>query len=191
MSLRDDFNMYYNSTTVGYRVDGLLVPFVITDIRMGRGFDNDDFSNEAVSALKFSGYYNNDRGQVIEVTVPHDDENLVLEMPELGYILYRDKPMFLYWKPQRSTKKGMCGRRISGHNGRFNYEMSQIIYKMVNDNPMELTRYFLKHENNLHYKGRIIGTYEGDVITLKKGFHYLRGLMDKVFIDSVVNIEEK
>ncbi|UZV39709.1 hypothetical protein APT65_00106 [Trabzonvirus APT65] len=187
MSLAEDFNMYYGNTYVGLPDrNGVVMPFWVTGISRGRDFNNNDYGEDAVKALKFSGIHFTDQGDE-EKTVVYT--KLVLEMPELGYFNYQGRNFFLTWRPTRSTKKGMCDRRIAGTN-QLTSDFVKQIYKTVHAKPDSLSRQFLTENGKVRYKGYVVGNVENQLMTILKKFKYIVPYLKKVVGNDYVVEEE-
>lgn len=177
MSLADDYNMYYGNTYVGLPdQNGVVMPFYVTGITRGRDFNNNDYGHEAMLALKFSGIHYTDRGEE-EKTVVYT--KLILDMPDLGYVKYMGRNYFLTWRPTRSTKKGLCDRRISGVN-RIDPSFVKEIFKTVHEKPDVLSRQFLTEDGKVKYKGYVVGRVENNLLTVLKKFKYIIPYLKKV-----------
>lgn len=188
MSLAEDFNMYFGGTYVGLADQhGVIRPFWVTSVARGRDFNNNDYSEAAVNALRFTGTHYRNEDMEEEKTVPYG--KLVLEMPDLGYIEHRGKFYYLTWRPTRSTKKGLCDRRISGVN-RLDYNFVRSIYETVHKNPNPLARQFCIQEGKVAYKGYLIGTVDNKLLKIAKKFKYLLPFINKTLEEGYVAQEE-
>lgn len=184
MSLARDFVNYYGSTFVGYRrrEGDPLIPFYVRDVRVGRNRNGEDYSVEAMNALRFVGCtVENGVEQDCEVTL--SSGKLELEMPELGYVtLGNGRTYWLSFRPQRSMRKGLCSRRVEGLGGmNLGSEVATAIYKAHNEKPDPLQRHFHLKDGKVNYKGREVGTYQGDNYNLYVPYRYLTHFLRKVF----------
>lgn len=175
MALHDDFAMYYNGTYVGYRQDGDVVPFYIEAVDTDRSiFDISEateaemFGEQALSALTFYGNKGGNRA-----TINHDDPNLVLEMPDSKYIQFRGRYYWVQWRANRSTKKGMGQRRLSGIP-QFNNEVARAMFSEL-PVPNVIAGCLLRQNNELHYKGVVVGSInDNEVVLVPEASHLLR-----------------
>lgn len=175
MALHDDFAMYYNGTYVGYRKEGDVVPFYIEAVDTDRSlFDFSEaseaemFGDQALSALTFYGNIDGNRA-----TINHDDPNLVLEMPDSKYIQFRGRYYWVQWRANRSTKKGMGQRRLSGIP-QFNSEIARAMFS-EHAAPNVIAGCLLRQNNELHYKGVVVGSINGnEVVLVSEAAHLLR-----------------
>lgn len=172
MSLSDDFGMYYGGTYVGYRLPyGRVVPFNVEsvshdnnifDLRSVPREDRDAamFSDEALGALQFYGTIMKGPDNYESVQVNHDDPRLVLDLPDSKFIKYRGRYYWISYRAQRSTKKGVTNRRLTGLPN-FNWE---IMYLFFSNEPLEGVKggVFLKTDDDLRYKDVYIGKFLSD-----------------------------
>ncbi len=187
MSLAEDYNMYYGGTYVGLADNnGVVRPFWVTGVTRGRDFTNHDYSEDAIRALKFSGTFFGSNGPE-DKTVSYP--KLVLEMPDLGYVSFGGRDYYLTWKPSRSTKKGLCDRRIAGV-GRLDNVFVQSIFESVNKNPDPLSRQFLIKDGKVAYKGYLVGTVDNQLIKIGKKFKYVLPYLRKILQEGFVAQEE-
>lgn len=175
MALHDDFAMYYNGTYVGYRKDGDVIPFYVEAVDTDRELfdyseasESEMFGEQALSALQFYGSADGNR-----MNVNHDDPNLVLEMPDSKYIRYRGRYYWVSWRANRSTKKGMGQRRLSGIPG-FNFEVAKAMFS-ERPVPNVIAGCLLRQNNELHYKGVVVGSInDNEVVLVPEASHLLR-----------------
>lgn len=187
MSLAEDYTMYYGGTYVGMADrNGVVRPFWVTGVSRGRDFNNNDYSEAAINALKFSGTFFTENNPE-DKTVPYT--KLILEMPDLGYINYQGRDYYLTWRPSRSTKKGLCDRRIAGVN-RMDNTFVKAIYESIHNNPDPLSRQFLIKEDKVAYKGYLVGTVDNQLIKVAKKFKYVLPFLRKVLREGFVAQEE-
>lgn len=166
MALHDDFAMYYNGTYVGYRKEGDVVPFYIESVDTDRSMfdfteatESEMFGDLALSALQFYGNIGGNR-----VCIGHDDPDLVLEMPDSKYIQFRGRYYWVSWRANRSTKKGMSQRRLSGLP-QFNNEVARAMFS-EQPAPNVIAGCLLRQNNELHYKGVVVGSINDNVVEL-------------------------
>lgn len=176
MSLANDFRLYYRGTYVGYRTSGgRVVPFYVDEVSGG----GRDYSLESQESLVFHGnvlYDDRSTSRNIEL----GDGTLVLELPELGYIVRRNAPVWLTYKPVHQASKGLSGRRLVG--SALNADVARAIYLAIHEQPDDLARqFFFRGNGELHYKGRIIGTHENGTVTLTAQAAYLHPYVGKAF----------
>lgn len=190
MSLRDDFNMYYNGTWVGYRPEGsdVIRPFCVQDVayssrRFNPTTEAERYGEQAIAALKFIGYYIQD-GDFHSVEGFLGDGRFVLDNPELGYVTVEGNKVWTTYRPHRSTKKGLCNRRVTGwpNSSRREREFLVNLYNDVSTMVDSNERLFdMRSDNTLHYKGRQIATVEGDVVTMNPAFNHVKPFVLKAF----------
>lgn len=183
MSLASDMGMYYRSTYIGYRTSGgRVLPFYVHEVE-GQG---NDYSQESMDSLVFTGivlYDDREQHKSVELA----SGSLVLELPELGYIIVNNRPRWLSYKPVQQASKGLSSRRLVGST--LNGGVAKLIFKAVHEQPDNLARQFCFHNGKILYKGLNIGTIEGDVYTVS--CQYLVPYLSKAFPDlNVVAGEE-
>ena len=190
MSLSRDFHNYYGNCYVGFRAtpQSPVIPFMVTGIRTGRNMNENDYSEQAIDRLRFTGYTVGDNGETQgreDVTLASG--KLVLEMPELGYIRVNNRYHWLSFKPQRSMRKGLCGRRLDGLAGaNFNDNMARQVYLEAHNKVDPLQRHFSVQGEELHYKGRRIGSVRNGDYELFVPYRYLSHFVRKAFGENVV-----
>lgn len=172
MSLHDDFGMYYNTTFVGVKdADGHISPFWIEHVSNDDGMvDLEEVSNAdahgdmAYEALVFNGQLTRPDGQVVRHAESMIDNRLVLDSPDPQYVKIRNRYHWVSYRASRSTKKGLCDRRIVS-TALFNHELVSALFNQGDDENI-IGRVFLKRGNELEYKGVVIGEVNGDNFTL-------------------------
>ena len=178
MSLSEDFGMYYNSTYVGYRKpDGSVVPFYVESVEHdndvldlssldGQAYSAIAYSDVALNALRFYGILTNSDGRNMGKSVCVNEGKLVFELPDSRYIKYLNQYYWVSYRAQRTTKKGISARRITGVPN-FDYTVVAAMFSEVNDENI-IGNCFLKKGDELHYKGVHVGDYGegGDSIVL-------------------------
>lgn len=189
MALSEDFNMYYGATYIGYRRDdNKVVPFYVEGVShnndrldleglSSREYNRVAYSDDAIDALDFSGVIENANGDNQRITIGHNDPRLIFEMPDSKYVLLRNVYHWISWRSNRSTKKGMCQRRISGAP-QFNFNLAKA---MFDETPAAgvIGNCLLHKGEELHYKGVIIGSWIGDEISLVPEASHLLKLVNK------------
>lgn len=174
MSLSDDFRMYFGDTWVGYRLDGVVLPFLVQEIRLRESEFTGDIRNtsdmygnhENLRALQFRGYIIRNRsGSTEEITAQYNDENLVLETPDLGYTkLSNGKWVWVSVAPSHSVKKGLCDRRL---NHPLVLDHQPDVYSLFCTRPEDyeelVTRDLLIKDEIIFYKGKQVGVVENGV----------------------------
>ena len=187
MSLARDFHNYYGNCYVGFRPErnGQLRAFFVTNVQTGRNMQDNDYSDDAVQALRFSGYYvlDGERRDINHTTL--SSGKIELEMPELGYVHHRNRHMHLTFRPQRSMRKGLCGRRVDGCQGNLGDSLAEAIYDSVHHQPCSLRRQFAVVDGALMYKARKIGTSEGDQFSVFNPYRHLGQFVRKAFGENV------
>lgn len=187
MSLARDFVNYYGNCYIGFRpnVNSPLLAFYVTNVNTGRNFGDGDYTDEAMDALRFSGYYvlDGERREINNTTLGAG--KIDVEMPELGYIRYRDRDLYLTFRPQRSMRKGLCGRRVEGCQGNLGDAMAEAVYASVQHQPDSLRRQFAITDGSLMYKGRKVGTSVGDNFEVFIPYRYLGHFVRKAFGENI------
>ena len=182
MSIRDDFSMYYRGTYIGARqADGTVVPFFVDNVDGG----GRDYSETSKNSLVFLG-----RSVLAEDVefgqIRMDSGNVVLELPELGYIQHRGSHYWLRYRPQHIASKGLTGRRVAGLM-QINDHIARAIYAAITAQPNHSARQFAFVGESLLYKDRTVGTIrEGGEIQLNEAAVFLRGVLAKAFPDKVI-----
>lgn len=187
MSLRDDLERYFAGTWVGFMVNGVSTPMYVQGMDRPRGVSSDDYSLDAMDQHKFIGYRVQPDGTRVECNGTIRRGNINIEMKELGYVVDGNQPLWLSWRPNRSTKKGLCCRRTHGLPANMNSgdfisdSIAASIFEMWNTtNAVE--RQFHKSEGGiLLYKGHEIGTHDNEGFTVKPDYRYLRKAIELGF----------
>lgn len=187
MSLASDMSMYYRNTYVGYRTAaGRVLPFFVQEVN-GRSSDS-DYSQENMDSLIFTGIvYYDDRETNRNVVL--GEGRLVLELPELGYIISNGRPRWLTYRPVQQASKGLSGRRLVG--SAMNNGVAKLIYKALWEQPDNLARQFCFHNGNVLYKGMNIGTREGDNCIIKHLNRFHAPYLIKAYPDLNVSVGEE
>ena len=191
--LQDDLHMYYGSTYVGYMLRGKLMPFYVEDVRQ-TGINPNNFTEEAVRRCTFMGRVLKDNGDFTDVMQGTVEEGtIVLDMQELGFTQVGDSVRWLSWRPNRSTKKGLCGRRVDGfgNNNELNRNFVIGIFKSWRDKSVMERMFHVDDDGNLLYKNFQIGTKNRTGIKLKFKFAYLMLFVNRVFADVPVAVMEE
>lgn len=184
MSLAYDFSMYYRNTFVGYKgEDGRVYPMAVQEV----SGNSDGYDQETMDNLVFHGIVlNDDRDVRVDVRLGSGD--LVLELPELGYIYQEGRPRWLTYTPVQQASKGLSSRRVVG--ARITNSIARAIYKALHDQPDHLARQFCFHNGTVLYKGVCIGTCESESdVVIKSNRQYLIPYLNKVFPNLQVSIE--
>lgn len=165
-----DLNMYYSETYVGYRLGEHVVPFYIRGVVSSR------------NGPKYIGHIVQWDGESRSHECLLSDDNLVLDTPEVGYVkVGRNWKWLTMAMTQRSTKKGITSRRLSGGIS-MNDSVALEIYKRneeVNGDYIRL--HFNKMSDGLHYKGVKVGSIENRRLALKRKFRYLTNYINRIF----------
>lgn len=180
MAMTDDFHMYYNGTYVGLNREGYIVPFYVEMVENDNSiFDYDDhpesewFGDLALSALNFRGIITEADGRNRQLVINHDDPDLVLEMPDSKYIMFRERYYWVAWKANKSTKKGLCSRRLAGLPN-FSHEVAAAMFS-IESVPNVYADCLLIQGNELHYKGVVVGTVnDSNIVLVPEAAHLLR-----------------
>lgn len=189
MSLTEDFNNYYRNTFVGFRDEtGRVRPFFINRVTSRRGLNNTtQYLDEGLQYLKFEGRtLDGIDGEVWEGEVRFDTGQVVLELPELGYIDLNGVPVWVRYNPVHQRVKGLCGVRLVGAS--MNDRTAIAIYRAIHAQPDHTARQFAFHNGEVYYKGRIIGRYSDDAVTLVQGAAYLGSFIEKCFPEKTVEV---
>ncbi|UIW10516.1 hypothetical protein PQC38_gp040 [Aeromonas phage BUCT695] len=160
MSLCDDFHMYYSGTFVGVvGRNSVIEPFYVDGVSYNPNImdlDNEPmsrvYSDEAIQALTFTGTRYSGESRNTR-TIPYAD--LVLEMPDSKYIKLGNSYHWVTYRSQKSTKKGLCSRRLTGV-GNVN---ERVVYELFNgsDDNCIVANVFYINGDNLNYKGVPVG----------------------------------
>lgn len=194
MSLRDDYNMYYGGTWVGFRPEGsdIVRPFCVQDVsystrRFNPQSEAERYGEQAIEALKFMGYYVQD-GDHVQAEGFLGDGRFVLDNPDLGYVTVGGRKIWTTYRPHRSTKKGLTPRRVAGwpNGGRAEREFLENLYKDVSTMVDPNDRLFDMRENGtLFYKGREIATTNDGMLSVHEAFNHVKPFIIKAFPDKV------
>lgn len=176
MALSDDFGMYYCSTYVGYRdPEHGVLPFQIEavthdnnvmNLRAMSGSDRETvgFSDAALDALVFHGTVRYPSGDYVNKSVHHSDARLILELPDSKFIKYRNRFHWISYCANRSTKKGITSRRMTGLPV---YDWDTLAAFFSEESYPEVSGgVFLKTDDDLRYKDVYIGKFVGEGIEL-------------------------
>ena len=170
MSMRDDFYMYYGESWVSVLKDGKYLPFFIDGTRFcGDGDESDNcyFEDQqlALASTRFSGHLIvNESGRTESFRINGDDPALHLEPHDLGYIKIDGRWKWNTFTTYYSVKKGLTIPRMY-----HRYDSNSTYYKLFNIEPdgVELLhRDLVLYDNKLEYKGAVVGTKDGEVITV-------------------------
>lgn len=188
MCIASDFAMYYSDSYVGIQEGDVIVPFLVANVdyqswmydrQQETGERMSTMTNrlyeaheEIVSSLRFSGYKLDPDGRRINATV--DMADLILENPRLGYIKVNGNWKWITYAPQQSAKKGLSNRRLSYHGLERMH-----IYELFNIKPdgERLNNDLVLTSRGLGYKGVIIGSYDGNTVTVSSEFSHLQKLL--------------
>ncbi len=182
MSLRDDLRMYYNGCYVSCVVNGDLRVLHVEDART---------SSESTDDAELHGqlYRLTDRAPVHlgYDAVNFDDINPA--MPLSGYYKFFDRTRPVYVEAQlqnRTTRKGFDPSRVLGDHGNFRLERTHFI-QMFSPQAFEgrLRRDLIANsDNELHWRGNVIGTYREAEPTLFNQYTHMRTLVCKLLEQS-------
>lgn len=179
MSLTGDFEWYYNDTWLGYRRDGVILPFYVDSVRQSGRHSSSDYSQEAMNALRLRGSVFNDRGNSDSITVSLNDPNLVLTTPDLGYSVVRNNLKWLTLTPVRSVKKGLNRQRLGGVSLEHT-EWYSLFNPEETANPLgRISPDFAIIRDRLNYKNKIIGAVEEQRIILSPAAAYLQNILSR------------
>lgn len=200
MSLHDDFGMYYNGTYIGYRQNnGTVLPFLVDSVSN----NSDMFSlrnypaherqrmehgEEAHNAMVFNGSIigtgrNNRNGRSVGMS----EDRLVFDLPDPRYVKFDNLYYWVSYRANRSTKKGMCSRRI---NCQLNF--GDTLATLMWDNTPDANIVggcFLKHGNKLDYKGVPVGELDGVNVVLYSEAAHLSRLLQQEWPECQVTVE--
>lgn len=187
MALNNDYSQYYGETHVlAPNSEGVMVPFYVREVRwqssIRRQITDDNAHDPAmIRHLEFVGNFLNwdeTRGQAFysdnNRSVPFMDADL--SIPELGYFDVDGTPIWFANMPQRSTKKGFTLRKINSRNMIRSSLHANMVYQMMMDKERDFfSRHFYRtRQNQLLYKGVVIGSYVNGELTLKPQALYLQ-----------------
>lgn len=182
MSIRDDFRMYYRGCYIGVRIEGVVHPFYVDEVDGG----GRDWSEASKNSLVFHGRTILPGNDIQFGHIRMDSGNVVLELPELGYIQHRGHHYWLRYRPQHAASKGLSSRRVSGVMS-INDHIAAAIFAALHAQPNHTARQFAFVDDRVLYKGRVIGsTNEAGQVTLVEAARYLQQLISKVFPDKAV-----
>ncbi|MFW3388489.1 UNVERIFIED_CONTAM: hypothetical protein RF648_21105, partial [Kocuria sp. CPCC 205274] len=120
MSLADDFAMYYGTTYIGYRnSNGRIDPFYVESVNTDtslfdiRNYPRDQrdsvaHGEDAYNALVFNGSLHPAGSRSRQMSVNVNREQLVFDLPDPRYIRLNGRYHWVSYRPNRSTKKGLC-----------------------------------------------------------------------------------
>lgn len=179
MSLVRDYQNYYCNTWVALREGEILVPIFVENIDDSSDYSTDDFSEEHRRLLLITGRrYDMDNGRLrasrIRISVLNED--LVLESPDLGYVLVGRDVRWSMIRPIRQRLKGMASNKVQGTNIGRGTDNAKLIYDLFNPSFNGLVNRYLfvcPLDNSIHYKGVIIGRVDDTVIRLYQRFMYV------------------
>lgn len=168
MSLAEDFTMYYGGSYVGLKKGDDVIPFLVQEVYMKDGVLG--YSQEAEEGLVFRGEEIH-RGETISLDISFKDDNLILDTPNPKYIqTQRGADLWITFRPNRTTKKGITNRKIVGVNNVSN----EVIIKIFSNKHHKdvIMGCYLKKDGTIFYKGLKIGEYEGDVFSIYEEASY-------------------
>lgn len=176
MSLAEDFGMYYSGTYIGIRHEGKIVPFYVEAIDHDssvinyRGMSESDrqaveYSDEGMNALRFHGIIAPTGNESAMTVISHADDLLVFDLPDPKYIHHRGRYLWVTYRAQRSTKKGLSSRRVSGV-ANFTGAVAAALFDDTPD-PNIIGGCMVRQGSDLHYKGVPVAdlTVSGGIIT--------------------------
>lgn len=199
MSLHDDFGMYYNGTFIGYRQNnGKVIPFAVDSVSN----DGDLFSlrnypssqrprmehgEEAYNALVFNGTLydgRNRNGRSVGIA----EDRLVFDLPDPKYVKVGNQYHWVSYRANRSTKKGMCSRRIACALA-FSDQIAALMYDETPDENV-IGRVFLRNGSKLDYKGTPVGQLDGVNVTLFTEAAHLSRVLQQEWPECQITVEE-
>lgn len=198
MSLHDDFGMYYNGTFIGYRNnDGTVSPFLVeavsndSDMFNLRNYPSSqrqsaEHGEDAYNALVFHGRVINGsrRGGGRQVSMV--DDKLIFELPDPKYIKFDNQYYWVSYRANRSTKKGMCSRRI---NCRLSFTDTVAVLMFGTTEDPNILGCFLRKGENLDYKGTPVGQITGNNVMLFREAGHLSRLLKQEWPECQVTVE--
>lgn len=168
--LHDDFGMYFGGTFVGYRnSDGKVYPFQVGHVSNDDELydrnsvprdqrDRADHGDDAHNALVFHGTAFLPNGRTREMSVHLNRGQLILELPDSRYIKLGERHVWVQYRSNRSTKKGIESRKlVLPRSIGFDHRVVAALYDESPDN-LVFGGVFLKcSDGRLEYKGVTIG----------------------------------
>lgn len=199
MSLHDDFGMYYNGTYIGYRQNnGKVVPFAVdavsndSDLFNLRNYPSHqrqamEHGEEAYNAMVFHGHVVQSTRSRVSKAVSITEDRLVFDLPDPKYIKLDGAYYWCSYRANRSTKKGMCSRRISCQLA----FTDQIAILMFDETPDEnvIGRIFLRNGDKLDYKGTPVGQLNGNNVTLFTEAAHLSRVLQQEWPECQITVE--
>lgn len=165
--LQRDFEMYYVGSYIGVVNEGTgkVNPFYIESVTYDDALGDGSVSNpEAVNGLVFSGLeITNENGRTRRRTVVGlENEQLVTDLPELGYLKIAGHYKWVTYRPNRTVKKGIVNRRITLH-----YLDGVVMWAIFNqEDNGRISKDYVKRELGdgvfLEYKNQIVGKFNSD-----------------------------
>lgn len=162
--LRNDFEMYYSGSYIGVLNEetGKVNPFYVESMDYDSNYGDGSVRNpEAVNGLVFRGQEIIDaRGTTRRRSITGlENEQLVTELPDLGYVMINGRFQWITYRPNRTVKKGICGRRLTTHH--CDSRVMWAIYHQSENG--RISKDYIKRELGdgtfLEYKNQIVGRY--------------------------------
>lgn len=191
--LANDFNMYYNDTYILARMGGVVYPFYVDSVTAVHDEEDMD-SKEAFDSLVFNGSLlvgNNSQSVSIR---GFNNPDLILENTELGFFIHQGNLAWASYIPSRSTKKGICNRRVSinfmnrgrGRGSRIPFSgafMKSVCSRVFGDRIITPNYAIdtLNGDDFLYFRGTICGKFNSDkteLLILKSSSFLLNDIME-------------
>lgn len=174
-SLVGDFRMYYTSTVVSKEEsDGSLSVMLVADVT-GNGRDETKIANLRLHGETWGA--NGDTG----VKVWSADEVLAIT-PCSGYYKIGDRVRYVTFRTDnRTNKKGFQNARVN-YDGAPTRAVLRDCWVFFNRPPLKgrYTRDLYVGNNNINWKGVVVGTLHDGVVTINKQHNHVKELVCKV-----------
>lgn len=113
---------------------------------------------------------------------------------DIGYVKFDGRPVWVTFRRRRTNRKGVEPSRLAGYTpgtNEWNFRGDAETYaRMYATFDGRIDNNFCIHENNIHYKGVVVGTYSRrNRISLRERFAYLGMLLQNAGYDVTVEVE--
>lgn len=185
-----DARLYYSSTVLPIaheRADSGIATFYINDARVTSPLHRDFRQIQLTGDLYYmrNGEEEHVRGFQANLgdclgdglTVPHR---------EIGYIRIQGTPRWITFRRRRTNRKGITNDRLSayvaGHQDDVGIRFDEhVLCRLYATFDGRLSNDFCIHQNQLHYKGKVVGRYERRRrLVLLERFAYLSFKLEQI-----------
>ncbi|MCS5736904.1 hypothetical protein, partial [Herbiconiux daphne] len=142
---------------------------------------------DAYNALVFNGSLHPAGSRSRQMSVNVNREQLVFDLPDPRYIRLNGRYHWVSYRPNRSTKKGLCSRRVSGVPQFTNVVVHELYNQGTDENI--IGGCFLRQGTNLDYKGVAIGNIDGNNITLVNEASHLARVLQRELPNCQITIQ--